>query len=284
MKLYLKLYLDKRLMIDQGTFEYTSKFIRSLVEREERFDGRKLNEYRTIKIIPNYIKNAEGSCYVELGNTKVITGIKLEVDKPFPDTPNKGIFIVSLEFLPSSFPTVEAGPPGPEAIEIARVIDKIIRESRFIDLENMVIEEGQHVWLAFIDIYVMNDDGNIVDAGMLSTLGALLTTRLPELVENNGEYSVNPEIKTNKKLPLNMNNIPSSVSFAKIGNKYVVDPIKLEEESAELLIHIGLADKNIHGLQTRKSGTITENEFLDLVNISEDMHKKIKKILLNSVK
>ena len=271
-------------MIDKGTFEHTSKFVKSLVEKGERFDGRKLNEYRKIRIIPNYVKNAEGSCYVEVGNTKVIAGVKLDIDEPFPDTPDKGIFITSLEFLPSSFPTVEAGPPSSEAIEIARIIDKAIRESGFINLEKMVIEEGKHVWLAFIDIYVMNDDGNVVDAGMLSALGALLSARFPEVEEKNGEYIVNPKVKTNKKIPLEISRLPTSISFAKIGSRYVIDPIKLEEESADLLIHFGLSDHGIHGIQTRKSGTISEEDFLNLVDSAEDFHKNIKKILLKSIR
>jgi exosome complex component RRP42 len=210
--------------------------------------------------------------------------VKLEVDEPFPDTPDKGIFIVSLEFLPSSFPTVEPGPPSSEAIEIARIVDKTLRESGFIKLNEMVIEEGKYVWLAFIDIYVINDDGNIVDASMLATLGALLTTRFPELKKVGEGYAVDPKVKTDKALPLDLDRLPTLISFAKVGGKYILDPIKLEEESAELLIHVGLSDHAIHGLQTRKAGTISQEDFLTVIDSAQALHKKVKKLLLNSIK
>ncbi|HIP90284.1 MAG TPA: exosome complex protein Rrp42 [Candidatus Nanopusillus sp.] len=271
-------------MIDQGTFEHMSRYISSLIERGERIDGRKFKEYRKIRIIPNYVKNAEGSCYVELGNTKVIAGVDLGLGTPFPDTPNEGVFITSLEFLPSSFPTVEPGPPGPEAIELARVIDRAIRESRFIKTEELVIESGKTVWEIFIDIYVLNDDGNIVDAGMLATLGALMTAKFPELEKVEDTYRVNPKVKTEKILPLNMDKIPLTFSFAKINDKLILDPNKYEEESANMLVHIGISEKGIHGVQTRRSGTIKLEEFMELVSWAYDLYPKIKKILLNSLK
>lgn len=43
----------------------------------ERIDGRKLDEYRNIEIETGYVKKAEGSAYVRLGDTKVIAGIKV---------------------------------------------------------------------------------------------------------------------------------------------------------------------------------------------------------------
>jgi ribonuclease PH len=47
-----------------------------------RQDGRKSNELRKLKITKNYIKYAEGSCLVELGNTKVIATASVEDGVP----------------------------------------------------------------------------------------------------------------------------------------------------------------------------------------------------------
>lgn len=41
-----------------------------------RFDGRKPDEIRKVAIARNYLKHAEGSCLIELGNTKVICTVK----------------------------------------------------------------------------------------------------------------------------------------------------------------------------------------------------------------
>ena len=47
-----------------------------------RADGRKNNELRKLKITADYIKFAEGSCLVELGNTKVIATASVEDGVP----------------------------------------------------------------------------------------------------------------------------------------------------------------------------------------------------------
>ena len=43
-----------------------------------RSDGRKAGQLRPLKITPSYIKTAEGSVLIEMGDTKVICTAKLE--------------------------------------------------------------------------------------------------------------------------------------------------------------------------------------------------------------
>ena len=66
----------------------SKEYLLSLLQSGRRLDGRKLNEYRDIKIELNVSKNAEGSARVKLGNSEVIVGVKLEVGTPFPDMPD----------------------------------------------------------------------------------------------------------------------------------------------------------------------------------------------------
>jgi len=262
-------------MIDIGIFEHISEYVTSLVEIGERIDGRKFDEYRKINIIKGYVKNAEGSCYVELGNTKVLAGVKIEVGEPFPETPDEGVFIVNLEILPSAFPTIEAGPPGPDAIEYARIIDRTIRSSGFIRTKDLVIEKGKYVWTIFIDIYVLNDDGNIVDASMLATIGALLDSKLPKLEKTENGYKINQKEKTNP-LPLNLNKLPLVITFAKIKDKFLLDPNKYEEESANMIIHFGISGNKINSIQTRGSSNIKIEEINELISKALEQYNKLK--------
>ncbi|MCM8770603.1 MAG: ribonuclease PH, partial [Candidatus Omnitrophica bacterium] len=48
----------------------------------KRSDGRKETELRSLKIVRNYIKYAEGSCLIELGNTKIICTATVEEGVP----------------------------------------------------------------------------------------------------------------------------------------------------------------------------------------------------------
>jgi len=76
-------------------------------------------------------------------------------------------------------PRFESGPPNEESIEVARVIDRGIRESGAIDTKKLLIEENL-VWIVFIDVHVLDHDGNLIDAGGIASMAALLNTRLPK--------------------------------------------------------------------------------------------------------
>ena len=131
-------------------------YIISLLSKDVRIDGRKPLDYRDpIKIELNISKNAEGTAKVTIGETEVIAGVKLAVGEPFPDTPNEGVLMVGAELLPLSSPEFESGPPGPQANELARIIDRGIRESGMIDTEKLVIRKGELVWMVYVDIYYL---------------------------------------------------------------------------------------------------------------------------------
>jgi len=61
-------------------------YISGLIEKGMRLDEREFDQYREIKIVNGFIKEkAEGSSYVELGDTKVIAGVKMGIGDPFSD-------------------------------------------------------------------------------------------------------------------------------------------------------------------------------------------------------
>ncbi len=127
-----------------------------LVQSGRRVDGRGLEETRKLTIEKNYIKTAEGSARVKLGNTDVLVGVKISTGEPYPDTPNSGVLTTSAELIPMASPTFESGPPRPEAIELARVVDRGIRETKTVDMEKLVITRGEKVWVLFIDIHALD--------------------------------------------------------------------------------------------------------------------------------
>jgi len=254
------------------------KFISLLIEEGKRYDGRDLLQYRKIRVIDNYIPNAEGSAYVEFGDTKVLAGVKLEVSEPFPDLPDEGFFVVSLEYLPGSYYEKEPGPPSPKEIEYARIVDRIIRGSGFIKTKDLCIEAGKYVWSVFIDIYIVNNDGNIVDASLMAAVRALKNTYFPELIKEGDTYTINPKKKTDRKLPLDENKIPLSFTFAKIRDKILLDPNLYEEEAADAIINIGLTDV-IHSVQFIKSSPISLEEIDNLIEVAEKNRSKIIKYI-----
>ena len=153
--------------------------ILELLEQGKRIDGRAFDEVRELVIEANAIPKANGSARVRLGDTEVICGVKIQPDRPFPDTGDRGLFICTAELLPLSHPTVETGPPQPHVIELARVVDRGIRESHMIDVSQLVIQKDKSVIGVFADNVVIDYDGNLFDACSYAATVALLTSKTP---------------------------------------------------------------------------------------------------------
>ncbi len=132
---------------------------------------------------------------------------------------DKGIFMCTAELLPLSHPTVETGPPQAPVIELARVVDRGIRESHMVDVSQLVIEKDKSVVGVFADIVVIDYDGNLFDACSYAATVALLTSKTPtwEMVDDQPSVVEGGENITHKHNPCICNN-------GKIGNHIVVDP------------------------------------------------------------
>src|SRR3954462_8269737 len=144
------------------------------ISNGKRLDGRNLDELRTLNIELGIIKKANGSARVSLGNSDVIAGVKIETGEPFEGLENKGALIVSAEVLPTASPYIEPGPPDEEVVELARVVDRGVRESEMIDLEKLVLVPGKIVYTIFVDCSEINTDGNLFDATLYATVAAIL--------------------------------------------------------------------------------------------------------------
>ncbi len=235
-------------------------YVRDLVEEGERSDDRELNERRNIKVETDVIDKAEGSARVELGDTKVLAGIKVETGTPFPDTPNKGVFTTNVELLPMASPEFESGPPREDAVELARVVDRGIRESETIDLESLVIKEGELVRIVHADVHVLDYNGNLLDAIGFAVLAALKNTTYQK-IDYNEETGEQVELDKEVNLPITDSPIP--VTFAKIDDELILDPNLDEDRAMESRITISYNDEgNINSIQKGGSGTLMVSDVL----------------------
>lgn len=236
------------------------KYIVDQLNKNQRIDGRKFFEFRPITIVPNVIKKAEGSALVKIGDTTVIAGVKLQLGAPFPDTPDDGVFILNVELSPIASPSFESGPPSPAGIEIARVADRAIRESEAIDTKALCVISGEQVWIVFVDVYILDDHGNLIDAVTLASMAALANTKIPkhQIIEENGTKKVEL-LEETYYLPLN--GFVASTTFAKIGKKIVVDPVIDEERIEDARFTIAVTENGmICSMQKGESGTFTFDE------------------------
>ena len=250
--------------------------ILELLEQGRRVDGRALDEPREIFVETNTIPKANGSARVRLGDTEVLCGVKIQPDKPFPDMGDKGIFICTAELLPLSHPSVETGPPGPDVIELARVVDRGIRESHMIDVSQLVIEKDKSVVGVFADNVVVDYDGNLFDACSYAATAALLSSKTPK-------WNMVDDVLTladGEELSVPITTIPVSVTMGKIGNHIIVDPNGDEWSSLDARITITSdSDGNICALQKGGIDGFTEDEIVQCGEISVRVGTKIREKL-----
>ena len=240
------------------------------------FDGRKLDEYRPIEVEGGISKTAEGSARVKIGNTEVLAGVKMLIEKPYPDTPDQGSIMVNAELLALSNPEFEPGPPGIEAIELARIVDRCIRESKIIDLKKLCIKKGEKCWIVSVDICTINDEGNLHDASTLATLIALKNAKFPQYENDEVDYSV----KTTKSLPL-AKITPLTITVIKLGEYYFVDPLLPEEKvlGARLTCGVILENHKLCSLQKGGDDTLTIHDIDAMAELAVRKARELAKFV-----
>lgn len=250
------------------------EYVRELLTKGVREGNREMMDYREIIVRHGTLPNAEGSAQVEIGHTKVLAGIKLGIGTPMPDKPNEGNLMTMAELLPLASADYETGPPSPDSIELARVVDRGIRAAGCIDLPSLFIEE-EKVWSLFIDLYVLNYDGNLFDACTLAAMTALNTTKMPKY--ENGEA-----IRTGNLANLKVNNQVTSCTFGKIGDKILLDPNSGEEAVMSGRVTIANDQNVIRAMQKGMSGAFTEQEMDILLDKTFEKSKELRGIIVNS--
>lgn len=243
--------------------EFLKSHIVKWFGKGKRYDGRALDEFRPVVVEYGVTKNAEGSARVRIGDTEVIAGVKLSVEKPYPDTPKDGNLMVGAELLPLSSPDYEAGPPNQESIEVARVVDRGLREAKAIDTKKLCLIEGEKVWMVAIDICTINSDGNLLDAAALAAVAAVQDARFPEY---DGK-AVSYKKLTDKKLPVTR--MPLSVTVMKIGDYLFVDPSIEEEKVVDSRLTVAMTqDGKICAMQKGGDAPVTIDDIGRMIELA----------------
>ncbi|CAA7400323.1 unnamed protein product [Spirodela intermedia] len=206
------------------------KFIEEALLSDIRIDGRGPFEYRRLTI---KFGKEDGQSEVQLGHTHVMAYVTSQLVQPYRDRPNEGTLSIFTELSPMADPSFEVGRPGELAIELGRVIDRGLRESRAVDMESLCVVAGRFVWAVRVDLHIVDNGGNLIDAANIAALAALLTFRRPECTiggEDGQEITIHPP-EVREPLGLIIHHLPVAVTFGIFGEdkSLVVDPTHHEE-------------------------------------------------------
>jgi len=137
-----------------------------------RLDGREMDQLRPVKITRNYLKHAEGSVLIEMGDTKVICTASVEEKvPPFMKGQGKGWITSEYGMLPRSTEVRKLrdstrGKVDGRTMEIQRLIGRALRS--VINLQEM----GEIT--VFIDCDVIQADGGTRTASITGAFVALM--------------------------------------------------------------------------------------------------------------
>jgi len=246
--------------------------ILELLQEGKRIDDRTLDEHRPLVIDTGVIPHANGSARGRLGDTEIVSGIKVQPDRPFPDMGDKGIFMCTAEILPLAHPSAETGPPQPDVIELARVVDRGIRDSGMIDLSQLVLEKDKSVIGLFSDSVVTDNDGNLFDSCSYAAVAAIITSTIPKWEMKDDK----PVLIENQESNAPITTIPISVTMGRIGEFIIVDPNIDEWGCLDARITITTnSDGNIVALQKGGSDGFTFEQLVKCSELSITIGKKI---------
>lgn len=265
-------------MSDDIVAEIKKDYLAQLAKDGKRHDGRAFDEYRPLKIQTRYIQQAEGSARVWLGDTQVVVGIKMAVGTPYPDAPNDGTMTTAAELVPLASADFEVGPPSQTAIELARVVDRGIRESKSIDFGKLCIKPGEKIWMSYLDMHAVDYDGNMFDACSLGCIAALMTATVP-----NSKVKIEG-LAPMQDAPMPVKEIPIMVTAIKLGGQILFDPTAIEEKvgGPRLSVSFDRAG-NIRAMQKGLGGAFSADEVKHVVRRGRELADGLREQLMKQV-
>lgn len=208
-----------------------------------RPDGRKDNETRNVKIERHYIKHAEGSVLITVGDTKVICTATIEEKvPPFLRGSGQGWITAEYSMLPRATPTrnqreATKGKVSGRTMEIQRLIGRALRS--VVDLPKL----GERtIWL---DCDVIQADGGTRTASITGAFVAMADA-LQALVEKG----------TLERIPLT--DFLAAVSVGVVGEVPVLDLNYVEDSAAKVDMNVVMTG---NGQYVEVQGTGEETPF-----------------------
>ncbi len=225
----------------------------------KRPDGRKPNQLRKIKVTKNYMKNAEGSCLIEFGATKVICTASLEEGvPPFLKGSGKGWITAEYGMLPRSCTTrIRREKTSGRTEEIQRLVGRSLRA--VVDMEKL----GERT--IRIDCDVLQGDGGTrtasITGGFIALADAILWMHQQKMIDT---------------LPIK--DFVAAISVGVYQGTNVLDLNYIEDSKADVDMNIVMVGRGafVEVQGTGEGGTFSETQMKGLLKLAK---KGIKELL-----
>ena len=228
-----------------------------------RVDSRKNDQLRHIKITRHYTKYAEGSVFIEVGDTKVICNVSIE-DKvpPFLKGSGQGWITAEYNMLPRATETRKV-----------RDIARLKTDGRTMEIQRLIGRALRSV----VDLKALGEKTLWVDCDVIQADGGTRTTSIcGAFVAMVDAVNKLHKRKTFKVYPIRSFLAATSVGI--VNNEKLLDLCYVEDSKAKVDMNIVMTDENkiveIQG--TGEENPFTREEFNELYTLAE---KGIKQMI-----
>ena len=213
--------------------------IKLIGENGLRIDGRKPDQLRPVKMEVGVLKNADGSAYVEQGNTRVLAAVygPREIHPKHLTLPDRAILRTRYHMVPYS--TDERKSPAPTRREIE--LSKVIREA----LESVIFVELYPRTTIDVFIEVIQADAGTRTAGLMAASLALADAGIP------------------------MRDLIAAVAVGKVNGTLVLDINQVEDEFGEADMPIAMMPSLGEIVLLQLNGVLTEEEFYEALKLAQ---------------
>ena len=230
----------------------------------QRTDGRRRDEIRPVSVTRPFIKHADGSVLLEMGDTKVICTASIEEKIPaFLREKGQGWVTAEYAMLPRATHErtpreASRGKQSGRTLEIQRLIGRALRA-----VTDMSVMGERTIW---IDCDVIQADGGTRTASITGAFIALVDA-----------FVKLQEKKLLEKIPLT--DYLAAVSVGKVGGELFVDLCYEEDSMAEVDMNLVMTGQGrlVEVQGTAERGTFGKNELDDFLSLGwEGIQQLIK--------
>jgi exosome complex component RRP41 len=225
-----------------------------LINDGTRYDGRKFDELREIKMSVGVLKNVQGSAYVEWGNNKVLAGVYGPREMHPKRLQNPTEAIVRLTYNMAPFSVDDRKRPGPDRRSVE--ISKISSEA----LTNVI--ETHNFPNAAIDVFVeiLQADAGTRCVGLTAASLALADAGIP------------------------MKDLVVACAAGKVEGEIILDLMKEEDNFGECDLPMAITPRTGKVVLLQMDGVLTEDEFNKAFDLAYAGCEKVAELMRETLR
>lgn len=163
-------------------------------------------------------------------------------------SPDRGQLIITVELPPLCSAATKAGRSSETAAVLTAQLNSIFQEDSVVNTRQLCIFNGKAAWAVYLDIYILDSDGSLLDAAVLASVIALENLELSAVEFNSDTGNVVSSSASGssierRKLVLASKPEAMTIALYMDGPTLLIDPTHEEQELADSSVQVVANEK-----------------------------------------